>query len=204
MAGTNFNPSAYAQCYGMPECYTPLPGGGAGASLVSALLDVVNTTLQARSLLTSELQAQAVSSNSDCMGFLETQTGKSFNQLMQDANQIMFVNVPQDGSLLTLSNIGLPGGNETLSEYFNSISFTPPVAATPTGYSVVLLGSLYFTVSSTVTIDNQTFSLAATTDSQQEVLFHEFFHVEGIGDLGGSTAFDDWIQGGCKGSPPGQ
>ena len=166
-------------------------------------LSLWTTSNNARNLLTGALEAQAVSSNSNCMGFLETETGKSFNQLMQDANQLTFVDVTGVGGSLTMSQVGLPGGNETLAQYFSSADPTT-VAATPLGYPVVLLGSNYFNSSGTVTIGNQTINLAATPASQAETLFHEFFHTEGIGDLGGSTAFDGWLQGGCKGTPPGQ
>jgi hypothetical protein len=47
-------------------------------------------------------------------------------------------------------------------------------------------------------------TLPATAAYQQAILFHEFFHTENIGDLGGSQAFDNWLKGGCQGKPPGQ
>ena len=55
----------------------------------------------------------------------------------------------------------------------------------PTGTNVVLLGLLFFNSSGSVALDNQILNLPATAASQAETLVHEFFHVEGIGDLGG-------------------
>jgi hypothetical protein len=202
-------------CYGFLSSITfsPLAGYFAPSDIsaviaaaeaeAQAWLSIWTTTNQARSLLTAELEAQAVSSNSGCMSYLEKATGKSFSQLMQDADQVSFIDVAGASGTLTLSNIGLPGGGETLSQYFDSAGPTA-VAITPTGYPVVLLGSSYFNSSGTATIGNQTVNLPATTASQEETLLHEFFHTEGIGDLGGTTAFDSWLQGGCKGAPPSQ
>ena len=131
---------------------------------------------------------------------------------MQDANQVTFVDITGEGGSLTMSDVGVPGGALTLSQYFYSApcpapeaTCTPSVAVTPTGYPVVLLGASYFNSNgTTIILGNQTFSPPATIASQEAILFHEFFHTEGVGDLGGSAAFDSWLQGGCKGSPPGQ
>jgi RHS repeat-associated protein len=166
-------------------------------------------SVQARSLLDAALQ---LPQNAECMSWLETATGKSSSQLMQDANGLAFIDITGVGGSLTMSDVGVPGGNETLSQYFYSApcpapeaTCPPPDAAVPLGYPVVLLGAGYFNSNGTTYIfGNQTYTPPATTASQEAMLFHEFFHTEGIGDLGGSNAFDSWLQGGCKGSPPGQ
>jgi hypothetical protein len=46
-------------------------------------------------------------------------------------------------------------------------------------------------------------TVPTTSSYQAGVLFHEFFHIEGIADLGGNVAFNSWLQGGCNGEPPG-
>jgi hypothetical protein len=203
-------------CYGFYSSITfsSLSGYFASSDLSAAIaaaeaeaqawLSLSTTTVQARSLLSAKLQSQTVSSNSDCMGFLETQTGKSFGQLMQDANTITVDDTTGPGGTLSIGDLGGTGqdySSDSATAYFS----TRPAGTVATslssgnGTGLVLLGSSYF---------NSNFGLGGptvpTTSSYQAgVLFHEFFHIEGIADLGGNVAFNSWLQGGCNGEPPG-
>jgi hypothetical protein len=51
---------------------------------------------------------------------------KTFDQLMQDASQDTFVDITGVGGSLTMSQMGLPGGIETLSEYYGSATCPVP------------------------------------------------------------------------------
>jgi RHS repeat-associated protein len=174
----------------------------AAEAQAQAYLSIWTTTNQARGLLAAKLQSEAVSSNSNCMGALETMTGKSFNQLMQDANQVAFVDVTGPSGSLSPSQVGLANdSNATLSsEFAQSAGAT---AVTPLGQPIVLLGSQYF--NGTSTFGNSTFNVSTPDSFKQSVLFHEFWHVEGIGHddtPAASQAFNDWLNGGCKGQMP--
>jgi hypothetical protein len=106
-------------CYGFYSSITfsSLSGYFASSDLSAAIaaaeaeaqawLSLSTTTVQARSLLSAKLQSQTVSSNSDCMGFLETQTGKSFGQLMQDANTITVDDTTGPGGTLSIGDLGV-------------------------------------------------------------------------------------------------
>jgi hypothetical protein len=166
-----------------------------------AWLSIWTATNAARSLLDAALLA---GSNSNCMSYLEAQTGKSASQLMQDANTDSFVDVTGAGGSLTIGQLGYPGqsySSETAAEYFGTRTGAIASTLSPgAGSGLVFLGSSYF---------NSNFGLGGptvpTTNGYKEsVLFHEFFHTEGVNDTDEtSVAFNNWIQGGCKGAPPG-
>jgi hypothetical protein len=122
---------------------------------------------------------------------------------MGDANTISVDDVTGSAGNLTIGQLGVSGqdySSDTAAEFFGTRPAGAVASTLPAGNvsGLVLLGSSYF---------NSNFGLGGpttpTTDAYKAgVLFHEFFHVEGIGDLGGSVPFNNWVQGGCKGDPP--
>lgn len=74
------------------------------------------------------------------------------------------------------------------------------IAITPLASPNVLLGDAYFYQN--VSLDGKLFRINTTDADKQNTLFHELWHVLGIGDLGGSSAFGKWLTDGCKGNPP--
>jgi hypothetical protein len=141
------------------------------------------------------------------MSQLEAMTHKSADQLKQDASQTAFIDITGPAGNLPVSDFGY-SSDQTLSQYFYSggcpagmLTCDNKAAATPLGAPIVLLGPTYFNYQAS--IGNATFSLPTPSSVQQGTLFHEFWHTEGIGDLGGSTAFDNWLNGGCQGNVPG-
>jgi hypothetical protein len=176
---------------------------GAAEAVAQEYFSIWNTTTQARGLLTGALQAQAVSSNSNCMGMLEAASGQSFSQLLQDSNAISFIDVTGPSGSLSPLQVGLQNDPyPTLGTEFASIPGA--TAVTPEGSYVTLLGGQYF--SQQVSIDNRTFTTNTPDSFKQSILFHELWHqvVPGAHDAtaAGSQAFDTWLNDGCKGQMP--
>jgi len=164
------------------------------------------------------LAAMQASPNQHCMGWLETHTGKTASQLDTDATNVQFFNITGSAGNTPLASLGFapPNGNpdETLAQAFAAQAASAGCQSAPgqggsgacvvpavtfQGTPYVMLGFYYFN-------SQNPFggTLPATGAYQQAILFHEFFHTEGVGDLGGSLAFDNWLKGGCQGNPPGQ
>lgn len=187
---------------------------GSALAVATSWQQLATENFQAKSELESMLQSQQ---GSGCLNYLEANAKggpKSFNQLMQDASGVTFIDTTGVGGTLTTSDVGIQSqnSNETLAQYFLGAPCPAPeatctaTAVTPLGTPIVLLGSNYSTALENISFGNSsvTINVPTTTAFQQDTLFHAFFHVEGIGDLGGSVAFDNWLQGGCQGNPPSQ
>lgn len=162
----------------------------------------------AQALLDAYLNQLASNPNNDCLAQLEGMTGKSFSQIMTISNQTSFIDAAGPGGYnLTLSDfgigVGISGiGDETLAQYFNQAQGAGiDIAVTPLGVPLVLLGESFYSIG-TVTTNGVPSTLPTSTSFQQGTLFHELWHVLGVGDLGGSIPFDNWLQGGCQGPPP--
>jgi len=103
---------------------------------------------------------------------------------------------------LTATEIGLTTAkNESLASY--TAEFEGNAAAvTPLGQPIVLLLSGYWSKGVSFGDGSTVIRIPTNDADQQNILFHELFHTLGVKDLGGSAAFGNWVQGGCKGDPP--
>jgi hypothetical protein len=75
------------------------------------------------------------------------------------------------------------------------------------GTPIVILTSLYFWQRITFDLGGGGIrtSVIPTSDGfKQDTLFHELWLTIGIGDLGGSSAFDGWRTAGCHKAQPGK
>ncbi len=167
--------------------------GGSVASMITT-----NTT---RPLLGSKLQDLSNDSNNHCLSQLESLTGKSFDQIKSAADSIQYYDMSTPAARLMMSDLGVTNiSNQNLTTYFFA-GPDAPTALTIPGTQFVLLGSQYFT--GQALLGSATIPIATTDAFKQDTLFHELWHTLGVGDLGGSGAFDNWLQGGCNGPPPG-
>ncbi len=168
--------------------------GGSVASMI--------TTNATRPLLDAKLDALKNDANNNCLPQLESRTGLSFDQIKSAAGMIQYYDLSTPASNLYLSDIGQTNHpDQTLSNFFSQQAPPGTVGLTILGTPIVLLPSSFFTT--TVLLGNTSIPAATTDAVKENTLFHELWHTLGQDDLGGSVAFDKWLQGGCNGPPPG-
>lgn len=168
--------------------------------VIPGILASGQTTSVERTLLDDKLNALYNDSGNDCLDALETTTDFSFNEIQAKADSIQYYDVTGAAGSLLLSDVlgGPVSQDQSLATYIGTATAVTIDLNSP----YVLLGNNFF--NGTAYLGDQKFTIATGTAFQESVLFHELWHVLGV-DHPNNTgpAFDNWLDGGCKGPQPG-
>ena len=149
--------------------------------------------------------------NSECLSQLESMTGKTFDQIKAVADSTQYFDMSAGAvAQLTFADAGLPWApsQESLMTYAFGQGGPDWIAETATGTQYVFLSQYFWTSYAYINMGGTLVlgSKPTTLADRQQTLFHELWHELNISDndMGGSLAFDKWLQNGCTGPRPGQ